>query len=87
MTESADSATRPARADLVHSAASGVRATLLQSRAVVGLLLVAAGLVWAVIRGLPFYGLSPTHLAYDLDEPPWLLVLVSGWLLFRSRRR
>jgi hypothetical protein len=64
-----------------------VRATLVQSRAVVGLLLVAAGFVWAIIRGLPFYGVSPTHLAYDLDQPPWLLVLVSGWLCYRSRRR
>ena len=89
MTESADSATRPTPAErgLVHSVASGIRAALLQSRAVVGLVLVAAGVVWAIIRGLPYYGLSPTHLAYDLDEPPWLLVLVSGWLLYRSRRR
>ena len=89
MTESADSATRP-RAGWrgpVHSVASGVRATLVESRAQVGLLLVAAGAVWAIFRGLHFYGVSSTHLAYDLDQPPLLLVLVSGWLLYRSRRR
>ena len=89
MTESADSATPAGSSSrrLLHSVASGVRGTLAQSRAVVGLLLVAAGLVWAIARGLPFYGISPVHLAYDLDQPPWLLVLVSAWLLYRSRRR
>jgi hypothetical protein len=65
----------------------GLRRTLLQSRALVGLTLVAAGVVWAIARGLHFYGVSPVHLAYDLDQPPWLLLLVSGWLWYRSRRR
>jgi hypothetical protein len=85
----ADSATRPGSGERkrLYSVASGIRGTLLQSRAVVGLLLVVAGLVWAILRGLPFYGFSPTHLAYDLDQPPWLLLLVSGWLWYRSRRR
>ena len=89
MTESADSGTSPPRGerDPVQSVRSGVRATLVRSRVVVGLLLVASGLVWAILRGLPYYGVSPTHLAYDLDQPPWLLVLVSGWLCYRSRRR
>lgn len=89
MTEPPGSATPPGANSRprLHAVASGVRGTLVQSRAVVGLLLVAAGLVWAVARGLAFYGVSPVHLAYDLDQPPWLLVLVSGWLLYRSRRR
>jgi hypothetical protein len=89
VTEPADSATRsrPGGRGLVHSVASGVRGTLVQSRAIVGLLLVAAAVVWAIARGLRFYGVSPTHLAYDLDQPPWLLVLVSAWLWYRSRRR
>jgi len=89
VTESADSATPepPDERGPVHSGASGVRARLVQSRVVVGLLLVAAGFVWAIIRGLTFYGVSLTHLAYDLDQPPWLLLLVSGWLCYRSRRR
>ena len=89
MTESAESAPRPQAGGRgrVSSVASGIRATLVESRAVVGLLLVAAGVGWAIFRGLHFYGVSPAHLAYDLDQPPWLLVLVSGWLLYRSRRR
>jgi hypothetical protein len=88
VTESADSAMPPSdERGRVRTVPSRARATLVQSRAVVGLLLVAAGFVWAIIRGLPFYGVSPTHLAYDLDQPPWLLVLVSGWLCYRSRRR
>jgi hypothetical protein len=66
---------------------SGVRGTLAVSRPAVGLTLLAAALVWAIARGLHFYGLSPVHLVYDLDQPPWLLVLVSGWLSYRSRRR
>jgi hypothetical protein len=60
---------------------------LVRSRLIVGLALVAAGVVWAIARGLTFYGFSPIHLAYDLDQPPWLLILVSGWLWYRSRRR
>jgi hypothetical protein len=60
---------------------------LVQSRVVVGLVLAAAAVGWAVARGLSFYGVSPTHLVYDLDQPPWLLLLVSGWLFYRSRRR
>jgi hypothetical protein len=89
MTEPADSATRTGTGDrgLVRSLAAGVRAMLSQTRAVVGLVLVAGGVAWALARGLAYYGVSPTHLAYDLDQPPWLLVLVSGWLLYRSRRR
>jgi hypothetical protein len=71
----------------VYSVASGLRALLDQSRALIGLVLVAGAVAWAVARGLTYYGVSPTHLAYDLDQPPWLLVLVSGWLLYRSRRR
>jgi hypothetical protein len=64
-----------------------LRGTLVLSRPTVGLTLIAAALVWAIFRGLHFYGLSPVHLVYDLDQPPWLLALVSGWLWYRSRRR
>ena len=63
------------------------RAVLIQSRAVVGFVLLVAALVWAIARGLHFYGASPVHLVYDVDQPPWLLLLVSGWLVYRSRRR
>ena len=89
MTESADAATRPGRGGqgIVHLAASSVRAMLVRSRVVVVLVLVAGAVGWAIARGLSFYGVSPTHLAYDLDQPPWLLLLVSGWLAYRSRRR
>ena len=89
MTERADSVSRPGPADPgpVRSVASGVRALLVQSRVIVGVVLIAGGVGWAIARGVTYYGVSPTHLAYDLDQPPWLLVLVGGWLLYRSRRR
>jgi hypothetical protein len=89
VTERADSVTRPRPAGqgLVRSVASGVRALLVRSRVIVGVVLIAGGVGWAIARGLPYYGVSPTHLAYDLDQPPWLLILVSGWLWYRSRRR
>jgi hypothetical protein len=63
----------------------GIHGTVGQPRLLVGITLIAAGLIWAVLRGLEFYGLSPIHLAYDLDQPPLLLLLVGAWLLYRSR--
>lgn len=75
---------RPGPAQLVLAA---VRWSAVQSRVLVGLVLVAGAAAWAIARGLAYYGLSPVHLAYDLDQPPWLLLLVSGWLWYRSRRR
>jgi hypothetical protein len=63
------------------------RAAVVQPRIVVGLLLILAGLVWALARGLASYGISPAELGYDLDQPPVLLALVGVWLVFRSRRR
>ena len=65
----------------------GRRRVLLRPRVIVGLALVAAGVVWALARGVHFYGVTPVDLAYDLDQPPWLLVLVSAWLVYRSWRR
>jgi hypothetical protein len=62
------------------------RATLIQPRVVIGLLLILGGLVWAVARGLAAYGLGPAGLGYDLDQPPILLALVGAWLLWRGRR-
>jgi hypothetical protein len=64
-----------------------VPAFSVQPRLAAGLVLIAAGIFWAVARGLHFYGLSPAELAYDLDQPPLLLMLVGGWLLYRSRAR
>jgi hypothetical protein len=75
---------QPSSSDRV---AHRLRSTLVQSRAVVGLALVAAAAVWAIARGVHYYGLGPAHLAYDLDQPPWLLLVVSAWLWYRSRRR
>jgi hypothetical protein len=40
--------------------------------------LIAGGVVWAVARGLQFYGLAPASLAYGVDQPPLLLVLVGA---------
>jgi hypothetical protein len=53
----------------------------------VALLLIAAGVAWAIARGLQSYGLTAPAIAYDVDQPPLLLVLVGSWLLYRSRRR
>ncbi|HWC85725.1 MAG TPA: hypothetical protein VG388_04250 [Solirubrobacteraceae bacterium] len=57
------------------------------SRLVVALALIVGGVVWAIARGLVYYGLSPSGLYDDLAQPPVLMVLVGGWLLYRSRRR
>jgi hypothetical protein len=64
-----------------------LRVRVLEPRLVVALLLIAAGIVWAVARGLEFYGLGPANLAYDLDQPPLLLAIVGGWIWHRSQRR
>jgi len=63
------------------------RATLVQPRLLVGLLLILAGLIWALARGLASYGVGPVELGYDLDQPPVLLALVGVWVVLRSRRR
>ncbi len=59
----------------------------IQPLLVVGLVLIFGGLLWAVTRGLEFYGLTPVDVGYDLDQRPLLLVLVGAWLWHRSRRR
>ena len=59
----------------------------LQPRVIVGLALIVGGIVWAAARGLHLYGFTPVDLAYDLDQPPLLLALVGGWLIYRSRPR
>jgi hypothetical protein len=64
-----------------------VRASTIQPRLVFGIALIVAGLLWAALRGLEFYGLSPVDLAYDLDQPPLMLLLVGTWLSYRSRLR
>jgi len=65
----------------------GLRRVLSEPRLVVGFAMIAGGVVWAIARGLQFYALTPAGVAYDLDQPPLLLVLVGAWLLYRSRRR
>jgi hypothetical protein len=65
---------------------AGVRRGAFDPRLVVGLLLVVGAVVWALARGLEFYGVSPVNLAYDLDQPPLLLAIVGGWFVYRSRR-
>jgi hypothetical protein len=73
--EDAQAAERPA-----------LRGLLGQPRRMLAILLIVGGIVWAIVRGLHFYGASPAGIGYDLDQPPILLVLVGAWLLFRSRR-
>ena len=69
------------------AAVHGLRERVVQPRLVVGLALIASALLWAALRGLEFYGLGPIDLAYDLDQPPILLLLVGVWLSHRSRLR
>jgi hypothetical protein len=56
-------------------------------RLVVAALLIAAGVVWAVLRGLHGYSEMPVGIVYTLDQPPILTALVGVWLLARSRPR
>ena len=63
------------------------RNRLVRPTVLVALALIAGALIWAPLRGLHFYGLTPVNLAYDLDQPPVLVALVGGWLLYRSRGR
>ena len=58
-----------------------------QLRLATAVTLIAAGLCWAIARGLDFYGVGPIHIGYDLDQPPLLLVFIGGWLLVRGMRR
>jgi hypothetical protein len=60
---------------------------MVQPRALVAMLLVLAGVIWATARGLSFYGLTPPEFGYDFDQPPVLLVLVGAWILYRGRGR
>jgi cytochrome c oxidase subunit IV len=60
----------------------GLQESIIQPRLVAALVLIAAGLLWAVVRGLEFYG---ANLAYDVDQPPLMLLLVGVWLVYRSR--
>jgi hypothetical protein len=67
-------------------AASPWRRILVQPRLVVALLLIVGGVIWAALRGLHFYGVSPAELVYDLDQPPLLLAFVAAWAAYRGRR-
>lgn len=55
-----------------------------EARLAIALVLVVGGVAWAVARGVDFYGPTPIDLAYDLDQPPLLLILVGGCLVYRS---
>jgi hypothetical protein len=57
------------------------------SRQVVGVLLIVAGIVWAILRGLDGYSEMPVGILYTLDQPPILTALVGVWLLARSGPR
>ena len=85
--EHAPSVERMGDLGLLDSTLEGLRGALAQPRLAAGLVLIAVGVVWAIVRGLQFYGLAPAGLAYDVDQPPLLLVLVGAWLWYRNRRR
>lgn len=59
-------------------------ATVTEPRVLLGLALVVGGIVWGVVRGVHFYGLTPVNVLWDLDQPPILIMLVGYWLLYRS---
>ncbi len=65
----------------------GTSGGVVQPRVLVGFVLIFGGVLWAVARGLQSYGLNLVDIAYDFDQPPLLLALVGGWLLYRSRGR
>ena len=77
----------PGHAVTLDGTAEGWRAVLGRPRLAVGVVLIVSGVVWAAARGLDFYGLTPVAIAYNLDQPPLLLVMVGSWLLYRSRAR
>jgi hypothetical protein len=72
---------------LLDWAVDGLRRAFRQPRLAVALVLIVCGVVWALARGLQFYGLTPASIVYNLDQPPLLLVLVGTWLLYRRRMR
>jgi hypothetical protein len=49
-------------------------------------LLLTGAVVWAAVRGLHYYGLAPTGIYYDLDQPPALVFLVGLWFALRIWR-
>jgi hypothetical protein len=53
----------------------------------VAALLIAAGIVWACLRGLHGYSEMPVGILYTVDQPPIVTALVGVWLLARSRPR
>ena len=57
------------------------------SRQVVGVLMIAAGIVWAILRGLNGYAEMPVGILYTLDQPPILVAAVGVFILYRSRSR
>ena len=57
------------------------------SRQAVGALLIVAGVVWALIRGLNGYASMPDGILYTLDQPPILLAAVGAFMLLRGRAR
>jgi hypothetical protein len=57
------------------------------SRQAVGGLLIAAGIVWAILRGLHGYGDLPDGVVYTLDQPPILLAAVGAFIVYRGRLR
>jgi cytochrome c oxidase subunit IV len=49
-------------------------------------LLLAGGVVWAVFRGVHWYGLTLAGLYYDVDQPPVLVFVVGVWFAVRVWR-
>ena len=57
------------------------------SRQSVGAMLIAAAVVWAILRGLNGYGDLPDGILYTLDQPPIVLAAVGAFIVYRGRSR
>lgn len=56
-------------------------------RLAAGTVLILAGIVWAILRGLHGYSQMPVGIAYTLDQPPILVAIVGAFVACRGGGR
>ena len=47
-------------------------------------MLIVAGIVWAILRGLHGYSEMPVGIIYTLDQPPILVAIVGAFVATRA---